>query len=327
MGNKNLFYAVTKIWQDNYDEFEKKLNVWLDALQAGANQLILSKKEFHRWDPLGAYVSVTKAKSRAKSIFSLRFFGQEVANLTVKDKQVLLVLGKKHETRNKRWFKALSIGKGEYFWNGEQAKELRAYFKNIAVLENGKPDVRSVEHRIESKFIIEMSKGYGKFGIDNLRIQPVVIADKFPLQIPVPISASTGEPKPGNGYIDILARHRLKNNKTNLSVWELKKPGAYQYAASQAYIYALTLLKVIRHSKRGAEWFKLFGSSGQIPKSLEIEAIVAIDRKQERGFKKELDILMKETPLAIENDKIKLLAAYYIEKSRAIILEQDPFTE
>jgi hypothetical protein len=204
-------------------------------------------------------------------------------------------------------------------------KKFRADFKALALLKRGIPEVKSVEHRVESKFIIEMCKGSGKFGIENLRIQPVMIAGKFPLQIPVPISANTGEPKVGNGYIDILARHRLRNNKTNLSVWELKKPGAYQPAASQAYIYAVTLLQVIRHSSRGPEWFRLFGFSSQAPKSLEIEAVVAIDRGQKDNFEREKAILEKTSPFRIANDKIRLFAAYYKEESEAIILEQNPF--
>ena len=172
-----------------------------------------------------------------------------------------------------------------------------------------------------------MTKGSKKFGIKNLKILPVVIADKFPMQVPLPISANTGEPQPRTGYIDILARHRLKNNKTNLSVWELKKPGAYQHAASQAYIYAATLLHIIRHSKRGAEWYRLFGFKSKIPKSLEIEAVVAIDCSQEGKFEKERAIIEKTSPLKIGNDRIKLCVAYYTEGPETITLEKDPFIE
>lgn len=319
----NLFNKIQGIWQDENIEFEKRLNVWLDTLNYGAESLRLTKKEFHRWTPLRAYVSVTKTKSRVKGLFSLRFFGQEVANLIVQNKEVFLKI-EGHELKNKKWFN-VSLADGRYPWKGKEAKKFRADFKALALIKKGMPEVKSIEHRVESKFIIEMCKGSGKFGIENLRIQPVMIAEKFPLQMPVPISANTGEPKAGNGYIDILARHRRKDNKTNLSVWELKKPGAYQHAASQAYIYAVTLLQVIRFSRRGSEWFRLFGFSSQVPKSLEVEAVVAIDRNQKDSFEREKAILENTTPFRIANDKILLFAAYYKEESESIILEQDPF--
>ena len=323
MKNINLFHEIEKIWTANNREFERKLSEWLDALNYGNKFLSLAKKEFHRWEPLKAYVSVTKAKSRSKAFFSLRFFGQEIAHLIVKDKEVFLQL-KGHKVKNEQWFD-LSLSDGVYPWRGKDGQLLRTHFKKLALSMKGMPNVKSSEHRIESKFLVEMCKGTGKFGLSSLRIQPVLIANKFPLQMPLPISANTGLPKAGNGYIDILARHRLKNNKTRLSVWELKKPDAYQHAASQAYIYSVVLLKILRYSKRASEWFKLCGFESKIPSSLEIEAVVAISRSKEERFKKEENFLKDNSPLKIGNDFIRLVVAYYKEKSQSIILEKDPF--
>ena len=325
MKNINLFHEIENIWIANSREFENNLSTWLDALNYGNEFLCLAKREFHRWEPLKAYVSVTKAKSRSKAFFSLRFFGQEIAHLIVKDGEVFLQL-KGHKVKNDKWFN-LSLADGIYPWRGKDAQLLRAHFKRLAFSMNGKPNVKSREHRIESKFLVEMCKGAGKFGINSLRIQPVLLANKFPLQMPLPISANTGLPKARNGYIDILARHRLKNNKTRLSVWELKNPDAYQHAASQAYIYSAVLLKVLRHSRRASEWFKLFGFKSRIPASLEIEAVVAISRSKEERFKKEISCLKENSPLRIDNDFIKLAVAYYREKAQSIILEKDPFIE
>lgn len=320
----NLLQEIDKIWWDKNKGIEEKLNTWLDSLNDGAENLGLAKKEFHRWAPLGVYVSVTKARGRG--VFSLRFLGQEVAKLIVKNEEVYLELSG-HADKNKKWF-AVTLADGRYLWRGPQAKLFRSAFKDLELTKKGAAKVRSLEHRIESKFIIEMSKGSGKFGLEDLRIQPVVIAAKFPLQMPVPISANTGKPESTTGYIDILARHRLKNNRTNLSVWELKKPGAYQHAASQAYIYAATLLHVIRHLKRGAEWLKLFGFNyRKVPDSLEIEAVVAIDRNQKASFEKERDILAKDSLFRVGNDRIRLFAAYYREEAEAITLERNPFIE
>jgi len=325
MKNVNLFYEIDRIWAANAEKFECNLSSWLDALNYGNQFLRLAKKEFHRWEPLKAYVSVTKAKSRSKAFFSLRFFGQEIAHLVVRGKEVFLQI-RGHKIKNEQWFN-LSLADGVYPWRGKEAQYLRSHFKKLALSAKGMPKVKSPEHRIESKFLVEMCKGTGKFGLNSLRIQPVLIANKFPLQMPLPISANTGLPKPGNGYIDILARHRLKNNATRLSVWELKKPDAYQHAASQAYIYSVVLVKVLRHSKRASEWFKLFGFKSTLPSSLEIEAVVAISRNKEERYRKERSFLEANSPLKIGNDFIRLAVAYYKEKSQAIILEKDPFIE
>jgi len=323
MNNVDLSKEINKIWQANNSDFEKRLSNWLNALNHGNRLLNLEKKEFHRWTPLAAYVSVTKAGSRTKALFSLRFFGQEVAHLIVKNKEVYLQL-KGHKVKNEKRFD-LSLADGVYPWRGKEAQLLTKHFKQLARFMKGMPKVKILEHRIESKFLVEMCRGTGKFGLDSLRIQPVLIADKFPLQMPLPISANTGLPKVGNGYIDILARHRLKNNRTRLSVWELKKPGAYQHATSQAYIYSVVLLKVLRYSKRATEWFKLFGFNSPIPSSLEIEAVVAISRSKEKSFKRELTSLKSNSPLKIGNDFIRIYVAYYREVSGTIIFKSDPF--
>ena len=69
----------------------------------------------------------------------------------------------------------------------------------------------------------------------------------------------------------------------------------------------------------------MFGFNSQVPKSLEVEAVVTIDHNQKDRFEREKLILEKTTPFRIANDKIRLFGAYYKEKSDAIILEQDPF--
>jgi hypothetical protein len=52
-----------------------------------------------------------------------------------------------------------------------------------------------------------------------------MIADKFPLQVPVPISANTGKPKAGNGYIDILARRKAEDNTSEAIRLGIEKTG------------------------------------------------------------------------------------------------------
>jgi hypothetical protein len=320
--SESITKKVKDQW-DNHKNIKERLNGWLDACKEGKGKIRKSKKQFHQWYPLRVYVSVGKAKSNT-AVFSLRFFGQEVAELVVTD-TVTLKLNVKHikNKNNNCYFKDFPLTENSYPWNGKEAKMFRQFFKDFAANSRGKPNVRIEEHRIESKFIEEMLKGGGKFGGCGLKIQPITLGD-CPLQFPVPFSANTGEPVDKTGHIDILARRKGKDNKVKLSVWELKKPKAYGKAAAQAYIYALQLLYILR-SERGNEWYELFGFNRPVPKSLEIEAVVAIDRKHKDKFDKEKANLGKNS--LINGDNIKLCAAYYEEIAGGIILSKDSFRE
>ena len=313
---------IRDMWSENKPDFEDRLSSWVHALNCGKNVSVLAKKKFHQWYPLKTYISVSKSRSTARAIYSMRFFGQEVANLIVKNNEVKLRL-KGHAKKNKEWF-GVGIKDGEYLWRSEEAKKFRTCFKKVAQTEGGFPDVKSPEHRVETKFIAEMCKGSGKFGVSGLQIQPVMIAGKFPLQIPVPISANTGKPKAGNGYIDILARRKAQDNKVRLSVWELKRPGEYKHAAVQAYIYAYTLLQILRNNKSKEEWYRLFGFKSRIPGSLVIEAVVAITADQRKEFSKEKEKLVKFT---FGRDSIELYDAYYEETHNSIKLDKNPFSK
>ena len=323
---EDLAVRTKKVWEEYYNtKCEKELDDWLRALEQGKETAKQARKKFHQWNPLRVYVSVTKVRSsKNRVIFSLRFFGQEVAELVVKTGEVKLRLTERHSKQNKKCFCDYPPRVGDFKWNAKEAREFRSYFKKKAQSSNGKPCVRSIEHRVESKFIQEMLKGSGKFCVSGLEIQPVTIAG-CPLQFPLPISASTGKPEKGYGNIDILARHRGNDNRTRLSVWELKKPGTYNHPASQVCIYAITLLRILRYTKNGSRWYALFGFRRPIPKSLEIEAVVAITEDQGKGFNKEKAVLQRDKSFDIDGDRIRLYVAYYEEKAQSIKFMHYPF--
>jgi len=308
---------INEIFEKNKNKIERDSEKWIMALKNGENAFNLVKKEFHQWHPLRFYTSVTKAKS-CKPEISVRFFGQEVASLIVEDKDVFLVL-KNHNKKNRECFKC-SLEDGKYAWRGKESKEFRKHFKEIK-----EPEIRIPEHRVESKFLMEMCEGSGKFNIKGFKIRPVLIACKFPLQVPVPISASTGNPKFSRGNIDILSRHKGRDNKDRLCLWELKGKGRYGRAASQVYIYAYTLLKILRHTKNGAGWYKVFGFNRNIPESLEIESVVAISQEQEKKFNEEKIRLERTECFKIGKDSIRLYIAFYEEEPNGIKFKNDPF--
>ena len=318
---RNLIRSIEELWNgEQKDEVRKKLDGWLRACIEGKDKIQKAKKQFHQWYPLRVYVSVGKTKSN----FSLRFFGQEVAELVVKaNNEVKIRLSK----NNQKYFENMTLKEGEYSWNNAEAKMFRKFFKDLADNSREKPNLRSEEHRIESKFIDEMLKGKGKFGLTDFEIQPVMLGG-CPLQFPVPFSANTGKVKKGPGHIDILARHKGRDNKVRLSIWELKRPKEYGHASYQAYIYAVQLLKILR-SENGKEWYRVFGFNGVLPKSLEVEVVVAMDHKHKDKHKDRFNEDEKKLGKnnKINGDVIKLYPAYYEDTNGGIRLVEDSFQE
>jgi len=209
---------------------------------------------------------------------------------------------------NEKYFKLKGFGVGKYPW--EEATKFRKHFKQVEISD---PCIRTgiEEHKLESLFLREMSKksSENKFSGKLSEIQPVKVAG-CPLQMPLPIGGSAGEPKPGHGHIDILARRRIRGTKVLLSVWELKDVNKLAQAVKQAYIYAVTLLLMLK-SPSGQKWYKIFGFHGKLPKKLGVEAVVAVSRSE----KAKVDKTIKETihlmPLEIKEGTIDLFACVY----------------
>ena len=140
--------------------------------------------------------------------------------------------------------------------------------------------------------------------------------------MPVPISGNTGAPIRKKGNIDIVARRRV-GNRTRLSIWELKRPGITANAIEQAYIYGVTVLKMLREKEYGHVWYKeIFGFNGKMPDRLTIECVVAVsleDQKKEEYLKK-LQRFVTNTPLGVEGDTIEIYLANYTEENDALVI-------
>lgn len=307
----NIYHLFSDLL-NKQNEFDEKVGKWLSYLER-VEKVKSHRKQFHQWSPLRIYISLGEIKENPK--FSLRFLGQEVGNIVVKEKIPRLSIEKHHHIHNLKYFAEyfpetadkFCLEKGEYKWRSGEVKKFRRDFKEIpkgADLKIGIP-----EHRIEAAFIKEMeSKKKNKFDGRVGLIQPVKVAN-CPLQIPLPFSASKGDPKFKSGHIDILAR-RGHGKNVKLSVWELKSPKTLSSAVEQVYIYVLTLLHILR-SKHGEEWYKLCGFKNNIPSELNIEAVVAVTKDQEEACREQYNGLIKENPLKIENDQISFSLALY----------------
>jgi hypothetical protein len=149
-------------------------------------------------------------------------------------------------------------------------------------------------------------------------IQPVTLGG-FPFQFPVPISGCRGVPRLTKGNIDILAR-RGTGKGTKISVWELKRPKTTAHAISQAYIYSVTLLKMLRTHRSGDIWYRdIIGFGCKVPDKLAIESVVAVsiaDDRNRKVFEDKLRAFKSETSLSVGTDTINLHIAHYRENPR-----------
>ncbi len=293
---------------------------WARTLADSQANLLKAAKTFHQWEPLKVYLSVSRATKQPRVAFSLRYQGQHVANLLVDllaGGSPLLEIDKKTTTTNQSYFEIDLEGK--FGWRNNEAKKFRKHFKHPGP----KARVRSEEHRIEAMFLAQMAENTSeKFNGTLKNIQPVLLAD-CPFQLPVPISGNTGEPVEKRGNIDIVARRRV-GNRTRLSIWELKRPGITAHAIEQAYIYGVTVLKMLRAKDSGLIWYKyVFGFNGKMPDKLAIECVVAvslIDRKKD-AFLKEFCCFVKENSLAIGSDTIEFYLANYTEERGSLSID------
>jgi hypothetical protein len=210
---------------------------------------------------------------------------------------------------------------GTFPWNGPVAAKFRADFKRVSSGKRGKV----TEHRIESEFLKQMSEGTSKKFSGTLKgIQPVLLAG-CPFQLPLPISGSAGIPKIGKGNIDIVARRGVGKG-TRISIWELKSPRVTAHAIEQAYIYGVTLIKMLRSNESGTLWYRnVFGFTGKMPNKLTVECVVAISiaEKRKPTFAERYRNFVKENSLQVGMDTIKLYVAHYREDPlRVSVLEE-----
>jgi len=293
---------------------------WDNDLIGSQEVLLKAAKTFHQWEPLKVYLSVARAKKK-RIAFSLRYQGQHVADLLV-DGSPQLHIDKNTADKNKKYF---GVGQeGHFDWTGEESKKFRRHFKNLGA----EPRGRSEEHRIESIFLQQMADSSSKIFNNTMKnnIQPVLLAG-CPFQLPVPISGNTGKPEAKRGNIDIMARRRV-GNRTRLSIWELKRPGvkaqAIEQAYRQAYIYGVTVLKMLRAEESGHIWYKdVLGFNGKMPDRMTIECVIAVsldDIKAAEALGK-LRRFVTENSLQIEGDTIEFYLASYAEKQGSLSID------
>jgi hypothetical protein len=304
----NLLEQVDDLWRQGA---EARAAGWATKLRAAKKSILSAKQQFHEWYPLKVYLCYTDA-IKSEIDFSIRYLGQQVATLQVMASgDVFINIPPKTAAVNGTQFGVTLQGK--HRWRGAEAQKFRKHFRCLNPCDYFS-SVKSEEHHIESEFLRHMKNPSGKKFNGTLRgIQPVMLGG-FPFQFPVPISGNSGVPKLTNGNIDILAR-RGAGRATKISIWELKRPKTTAHAISQAYIYSVTLLKMLRTPQSGDIWYQdIIGFGCKVPDKLTIESVVAVSIATDRNrkvFEDKLRAFKGGNSLTIGNDTINLHIAHY----------------
>jgi len=304
----NLLEQVEHLWNQGA---EVKAAGWAEKLRDAKKSIVSAKQQFREWFPLKLYLSYTTA-TQSRIDFSLRYLGQQVATLRVDTNGDVYISIVPMTAATNADLCGIDLV-GEHPWRGVEAQKFRRHFQ---CLDHAKyhSAVKSEEHHIESEFLRHMKDPTGSKFNGTLRgIQPVMLG-AFPFQFPVPISGNTGVPKLTKGNIDILAR-RGAGKGTKISVWELKRPDTTAQAISQAYIYSVTLLKMLRTQQSGDIWYRdIIGFGCKVPDKLAIESVVAVsiaDDRNRQMFEDKLRAFKSKNPLSVGNDTISLHIAHY----------------
>lgn len=254
------------------------------------------RKKFRIPSPLNIYSSISRVEKCTKytTSYDLRYQGQSIGEITVKNGEVYLNTKGKKE-KNSKYFKYYQTwDSNEVKWDSVDAKNFRKHFKS-----NVKSSSHSPEHKIEQFLLSEFSKRTRASGKKLCSIQPVRLGNLF-FQMPTPIKASDHNKeieysKQYGGGIDILARIKDESNNSKLAVMELKDENnnsePQKEVMWQALAYA-TFIAYLLRSKSGTFWWeKVFGfKEGSLLKDETVEIIVATIMPGQEGTEEgELD--------------------------------------
>lgn len=265
-------------WKERYANYAKKIDL---------DQYARDRKKFRIPSPLNIYSSISRVEKCTKytTSYDLRYQGQSIGEITVKNGEVLLNTIEKKD-HNSKYFE-YSCNSDKVKWGSADAKNFRKHFKSYV-----KSSSHSPEHKIEQFLLSEFSKRTRASGKKLCSIQPVRLGGLF-FQMPTPIKASDHNKdidysKQYGGGIDILARIKDENNNAKLAIMELKdqnKPSEPQKEVMwQALAYA-TFIAYLLRSKSGTFWWeKVFGfKEGSLLKDNPVEIIVATIMPGQKG--------------------------------------------
>ena len=291
-------------WIERFGKYASDIETNLEKLNAAS-------KKFHNWKPFNVYLNLSQTKDSSNVfVFSIRYIGQEVADLKVNLKEGTVVIDTtKYDLHNKEYFNCPISLKNVDWAKNPLAKGFRKYF---AELDMNTITTHSKEHEYESLLLTEFNKT-PKTQFKG--IKPIsIIKARFPMKTPLLASDKTGvklEEKPGRGGgIDLFTRTKV-DGQVRLNVMELKDEYTNseppQKVIRQAIKYAVFIQQLIR-SESGIAWWRLFGFSKTMPEKLVINATCVMPSNN----KGENDTSFgKERIKITDNDEIELHYIYF----------------
>jgi len=291
-------------WEERYDGYVESIN---------EKRKIYKDKKFRIIYPLSLYTSVSEINNNNYLKYDIRFCGQSIAIVNVKDDVRILTKGK--DKANKNYFN-VDIQLNNEIWRDKKAYRFRAAFTEEL---HNKVKVKSQEHKDEN-FLLEEFAKKGSADKTLCNIQPITLCGAF-FQMPTSIAASKlpiENKAAGGGNIDILARIRHKKGKTSrICVMELKDKNISgeppEKAMGQAVAYATFIARLLR-SKSGNEWYNIFGFKGNVPKKIVISVAVVMPYNEVRNENFET---IEEIKVS-ENTYLKLYSLYFKEDENGL---------
>jgi hypothetical protein len=305
VGIVNKLLADNDEWITRYENYAELININKQIHETG-------REKFRIFSPLYLYTSISNLKLINVLNYDLRFLGQSIAKIKIKNSVVKITTNRIKDSSNLKHF-GINLPLKDENWDGNKAKKFRSEFKKCKSIRG-----HSNEHKIESGLLSEFhNKSKSKKSLSN--IQPVLLANSF-FQMATPFKASLSEiiySKDKGGGIDILARVKHKNNSVRLCVMELKDEYSNseppQKVMNQAITYSTFIANLLR-SKSGNDWYKIFGFSGNVPEVLSIDVSIVLPYPK----KGEPEDFNKKRIEVLENTSIELYSLYFKEKSKSI---------
>lgn len=255
-------------WISKYDSYAKNL-------LKNEKAFIDARKLFREYPPLHIYLTMGIVNNNQKQ-FDLRYLGQSVGTINVKDESVMLKVSDS-QAENSRKYYGYKLGTMNVPWGSDgKAAAFRRFFKSEV---QGMP--RQKEHMYESALFSEM----GKKKSDNkalCNITTVGFANtRIHMKTAVKGSSSGEVNDKGGGEIDLLCRRSIKagRGESRLVVIEIKdenkKSESFDKVMKQAISYAVFMSELI-HSGAGENWMKIWGMKNQKRNSMTIDCVVAM---------------------------------------------------
>lgn len=316
-----------------YQEWESRYAGYIDTILSNPEIIKDARKEFNVPSQFTLHMSVSKATGVTKSVvkFDLRYHGHNIGCLkvnkgtveleAVKNKDIISAMNKCGVVDE---YKDEDKLEGKINWN--EASEFRRIYAELEkkIQNNNAKLTKNKEHELESKLL----KNFSKKSSDGkliCNIQPVtMLKESLFFQMPTPLKASNA--KDGSieysaekgGGIDILAR--IGHGNTHLAIIELKdkyeKNEPPEKAICQAIAYATFIRELLRRES-GEKWWKFFGFSGDIPRSLKLFAIISMPNSENAN--KDFVYTCNENAINLSlgrDDKLEL-GYIYLENKRS----------